>query len=1006
MEQNTRTRKNKPGKPAAVPHDVILSNIYTFDVFDGNGEILPFSDKVWKKIDNETICFKDKISIATVQSYLSQNRNGICDDLREICNVYPKIEEESPQSTSKAMVRPKFLSCEQKKLRPSLEFSIYISKADSLKVKPVEIVYRDDRTYEKLQGPWTEIISTEIWREQKMKCAWSFKRNKISKSSKPYLTIEARCTDPNCGASLIGTCSEKPNFDDGFRIYIVTCDVKDVVHTKKQQCRGEARSEMKNKIVHDKPAAIIENEAASLMKSGDPIPAIIRNKSTYGKMLEEKKASETELENPNDIVKSIMTKVSMENSIRSFAMSKFHVSYWTNDQILLWKSAFSCDYTSISIDASGRFVKKVVYQGLENDHIFLYAIVIRVDGQITPLAQMISSRHDSLFIRKWLEKWLACGIPTPKQATTDNSPALQYGICQAFNNMTYQEYSMNNLEILLGSSKILPPCLLRMDIAHLIHACSGWKCFNNMLPIIKELYIKAIGFMSSLKNFNLFIQLLTAVFVLSENQFTNTKISKYKNWLITKLETYSLAEFDDQEEDEKPVVDSFNYEEEDENFLQEIPQDMTEFINSIHSEAMKNTAISGTKNCYECPGFSRNMKNLCKHFTAWTAVMVPFYESADEVATSTGSENYFRFLRQIRKFTEPQSIVFFYNEHLKSIVGRTNLTQAFFEGIFHAAQNGDCIIAPDDVSSTESADDSKLSKPVLNSKNKQKSNRGIHVQAQPNLSVIHSILEKNPVKKVMTKKDAVANASLSIRPTVVNGSKMFLRSTASFDSIFELFVHGYNLCVDFRDYVLKVRKTVQNYFLDLVYEYCTNKRKGFAVQRAKILYNIGDRQGDVINCTDNFESLSIKLLYNVCNLSVTQTCQTCQFTTIQNAFTMNNIDINEKIIYQDTCLSENDCCPKCQNTFIQFNAVQGFFILTFQAQELLLEKLEGHLKLDDQKYILAGAIGKLDSSSNFAVFCRHVRNNWTKHDSIDAKFKKHKLNVKVNVHFLLYIMMN
>lgn len=148
----------------------------------------------------------------------------------------------------------------------------------------------------------------------------SFKRNEIlSNSSKIYLRIEARCTNPNCDVSHIGTCSNEPNFDEGFSIDIMTYDVKDIVHTKKQQCRDEEKSEIKNKIVHYKPAAIIENEAASLMKNRDPIPAIIRNKRTYGKMLEEKRASEIELENPNDIIKSIMTKVSLENCIRSFA---------------------------------------------------------------------------------------------------------------------------------------------------------------------------------------------------------------------------------------------------------------------------------------------------------------------------------------------------------------------------------------------------------------------------------------------------------------------------------------------------------------------------------------------------------------------------------------------------------------------------------------------------------------------------------------------------------------
>lgn len=64
--------------------------------------------------------------------------------------------------------------------------------------------------------------------------------------------------------------------------------MKDIDHIKKQQCRGGARNVIKNEIVNKKPGEIVEDQAATMMKCGDPVTPLIRHKKTYkNKMLQE-----------------------------------------------------------------------------------------------------------------------------------------------------------------------------------------------------------------------------------------------------------------------------------------------------------------------------------------------------------------------------------------------------------------------------------------------------------------------------------------------------------------------------------------------------------------------------------------------------------------------------------------------------------------------------------------------------------------------------------------------
>lgn len=147
-------------------------------------------------------------------------------------------------------------------------------------------------------------------------------------------------------------------------------------------------------------------------------------------------------------------------------------------------------------------------------------------------------------------------------------------------------------------------------------------------------------------------------------------------------------------------------------------------------------------------------------------------------------------------------------------------------------------------------------------------------------------------------------------------------------------------------------------------------------------------------------------MYNIPNLLVTQTCESCKISKTLLAFSINSVDMNQKSVYQDLHVSDGNLCPTCQNFLLQNNVIEGFFILTYinMSLRMKLEKLEGHLIVNNKNFILVGSVGKLREESNYNVFCRSVNGRWSRHDSIDSKFQKVSAsNVEVNIYFLLYV---
>lgn len=150
------------------------------------------------------------------------------------------------------------------------------------------------------------------------------------------------------------------------------------------------------------------------MDYGDKEPAHLYNLNVLRKVHQEEKTKDEKLGlKPStslfDSILNLKNDVEFNMSIRDIGFDKFHVFFWSSEQIDLFKDLVKLKMP-VFIDATGSIVKKIIR--LHNNgkqksgHIFLYVIVTHIGTEIIPVCQMLSEKHDTNFILYWLNYWI------------------------------------------------------------------------------------------------------------------------------------------------------------------------------------------------------------------------------------------------------------------------------------------------------------------------------------------------------------------------------------------------------------------------------------------------------------------------------------------------------------------------------------------------------------------------------------------------------------------------
>ncbi|KAF7990115.1 hypothetical protein HCN44_009104 [Aphidius gifuensis] len=202
----------------------------------------------------------------------------------------------------------------------------------------------------------------------------------------------------------------------------------------------------------------------------------------------------------------------------------------------------------MSIDGSGQIYQTLITNDGSKSVLLLYQSVTKFRGQTLLVFQMVTEEHDAYTSQYTLRGFLRLGAPSPDQVVTDDSEALLLATTLAFKDRRLEAYFETCFIQASSSEKISDNiCIIRIDIAYLIHAVTKWACFSGVSPATEYFFVRCIGLLTSVQTILELRELCTHIFQMSLTQRKLTQPSESGNYpngyfcpeFGTRLMTYS-----------------------------------------------------------------------------------------------------------------------------------------------------------------------------------------------------------------------------------------------------------------------------------------------------------------------------------------------------------------------------------------------------------------------------------------------------------------------------------
>lgn len=653
-----------------------------------------YTSSIWVEISKE---LNLKWSAHDVYIAVREDRRSILSTARLNKNVVPNDVENSYLSGNS------FEQSRSNKIDPDFEF-FNNSKFISLKtwfhltlnielwnkIKPqFPVLYgKQSRSYDILSpNEWTDIIFDAFFKRYRFPCAYIFKRAKVhpSPDSLYYIQIIRKCKSKKCCNPFFGFVEKKPGINEDLHIKIKTRDTSlDNHEVVKRLLRGVKRKVIGKEVAIEGCSNYQKRMARENGKIGEIEPPNMYKSSVLNQAKKEYVDSElnVELTDGRDLIRTIekmMTTPPYAGSIQAVGSNPFFVFYMTTPQLHAYNEYCRLQkWLFINIDTTGSIIRTIKRSdNTETGHVFLSAIVINFDNTTLIVCQMISERHTTEFIEFWLRTWIRNGALKPKEAVSDYSRALLSAMSLAFNNQTIKSYVADQFAAVSTKNQISKlNTYIRVDVAHLIHAVSRWKCFEKVNhACIREFFIRCVALMVDAETFEEFRELIFLTFIVAVNDYEDSVISskispkvarkKLGTFIASATKIINIPDPDD----------TANLG--DESILEDVCHDsditsVRKWIDGIFRSAKKITQTGSELNAFYLPKFAERLIILVAEFPLWTGVVLP---NDKKHATSSYVEGYFNDLKTriltgnplIKRF--PIRIDRFSKIHLKDIIG-------------------------------------------------------------------------------------------------------------------------------------------------------------------------------------------------------------------------------------------------------------------------------------------------------------------------------------------------
>lgn len=648
---------------------------------------------------------------------------------------------------------------------------------------------------------------------------------------------------------------------------------------------------------------------------------------------------------------------------------------------------------TVSVDAAGRFVKKIRSGGELTSHIFLYIISTSIVKKVYPIFQFISEYQASNFIKHCFDIWLNKGSSVPRECVMDHSKALLNATCLSFNKCTYKYYLAKVYQNLSENTSNSFDCYIRIDIAHLIKSVTRWKRFKECEPRVKDFYLRIIGRLSKTTSVDEFMKIIRGTFIVCQNPKKNI-VQNSLELLFDLIQSHEIEQCKDQCQCDK-CKESNPEQEVDEDDIDEQSIDsqsslMKRTIRQIIAETSPPNQDEKSDHDYYCPNFAVNFSVLCEEFIAWTNVATEFFDSKNLIATSGRSEYLFSDLRHITGINRSIACHLFLAIYINFLKGSINLGKAF---------TVNKKLLPPIITNTETFENLKLK---LNSTDKDLSDfttetveekkdfiRGKYLEPFEDVKIHHTRPHLNPFKTV------IVNGNLRA-PLKYKNQYYFYSNSCMFDSVFEL-----------------IGGTYVNYgFLkEFIQEFCLNSdclfyavSEYFKSGKEKKLY-----QNRLKICVENYDidKTTMTLSYNKDVGTFLQSLfQNCSFKLFYVKIEIFGTELlNAKHL---GCYLKNQIKSKLLDVekFLFIN-IEDFFK---NDQICSLKDLPEKISINKKVYSLTGMITSKPSNFNpnlihYVCLCRNYRNRWCLKDDLitDVQWIDKSNNYSVKPIITMYV---
>lgn len=697
-------RKAVSGRKAAIDHSELDSEILRHkEEVVISGKIAFPSSKVWMDISEK---IKNRVSPKGIYTYVQKNRHCIwsqlglsvvtqesMEDLHENYTENEPEEDSVDSDTSKDSEDEVFNS----EAAEVLKFNIQLSSEEWVQIAPSVTSYaRKEKRRDYLvlrKRTWTHVFNSRIWNASRLSCCFSFKRCKVNRDGKNYVTIYGKCTD--CNSVLKGIINEKPKKNRNVSMECIVSGNFLKIHTipKKRHLSGSVRKEAIRKMCQEKMSATLFRsiESSSCMDLEDVEPSHIPNLSVL--RTAKSQALEKHRQNSDPIIAISIEKHNppYQGVIHDIGYDRFYVHYWSTAQLHVYRAFCEREsHPKVCLDATGGLVRKIKrVTGKKSKHIFLYQVVIsdkNIKKQFS-VSQMLSERQDTVSIQHWLNQWIQSGATSPKEAVIDMSHAMIGATIRAFtqfNNL--DDYIIRCWDIVSTTNDEmqheLPSCFVRLDVAHIMKLVSRWKCLRDTRKRIKEFYMRGIAQIILSKDLETCKSLLRALLIVAFSEYdgldpVNKEMTACEEAKQKLKELYSSSQDTRVEQFVSDMVEENNtaemvFDEDSKTGLQ-----FQKMASNIVDEIKSNIApqTDGHDNLQYLPDISLPIIKLFRMLPLWSGVMLPFFKYGSVPASSAAIESDFNILKNMifSNHTLPIRLDDFLSTHINSLDGTMKL---------------------------------------------------------------------------------------------------------------------------------------------------------------------------------------------------------------------------------------------------------------------------------------------------------------------------------------------